>query len=148
MKKDRTGKVAEVGTEVNNQIINLLMLDFKEGFTKGNDNLKMRKQNIQHPFKYACVRGTETISLDAWCVYSLTAQVTYRADCCCSACSILKAQWEGTCLKDLESWTGWDTTGACALSKQAMWEENASHPSFISYPNNVKHQHFRAHCFS
>lgn len=65
MKKDKTGKVAEVGTEVNNQIINLLMLDFKEGFTKGNDNLRMRKQNIQHPFKYACVRGTETISLDA-----------------------------------------------------------------------------------
>lgn len=65
MKKDKTGKVVEVGTEVNNQIINLLMFDFKEGFTKGNDNLKMRKQNIQHPFKYACVRGTETISLDA-----------------------------------------------------------------------------------
>ena len=46
MKKDKKGKVAEVGTEVNNQIIILLMLDFKEGFTKGNDNLKMRKQNI------------------------------------------------------------------------------------------------------
>lgn len=64
MKKDKTGKVAEGGTEVNNQIINLLMLDFKEGFAKGNDNLKMRKQTIQHPIKYACVRGTETNSLD------------------------------------------------------------------------------------
>lgn len=70
------------------------MLDFKEGYTKVNDNLKMRKQSIQHPFKYACVRGslTETPSLDTWCIYILTAQVTYCVIVAVLLGGILKAQ--------------------------------------------------------